>query len=75
MKTDDDIFDSILEERKRESDPKRFFLAYVPMEIVTHYNFDDPKSIKEFRDARLRMDSPIMDMGGCNLHPEYLEKR
>ncbi len=74
LRIDQDIFDTILEERKSRVDSKRFFLEYLPMEIVEHYNFDDPKSLDKFRDARFKMNSPIMRMGGCNLHPDYLEK-
>lgn len=74
LRTNEDIFDTILEERKSKIDSKRFFLEYLPMEIASHYDFDDPKALDEFRDVRLGINNPIMRMGGCNLAPYFLEK-
>ena len=74
LRPDEDIFSTILEERKGKIDSERFFLEYLPIEIASNYNFDDPKSLDEFRDGRLRGNRTIMRMGGCNLHPDYLEK-
>ncbi len=74
LKPNDNIFEIILEERRKEIDSKRFFLKYLPVEVLSDYNFDDPTLLKKFRDASLSVDCPIMRMGGCNLHPEYLEK-
>lgn len=74
LETNEDLFEIILKEREHEIDSKRFFLEFLPAEILSHYDFDNPKSLKEFRNACLNIDSPLMKMGGCNLHSDYLEK-
>lgn len=70
----DDLFEIILKEREKEIDPKRFFLEFIPKDKLGSYNFSDTASLKTFRDDRLCYRNPLMRMGGCNLHPDYLEK-
>lgn len=74
LETNEDIFKTILKEREHGLDSKRFFLEFLPMEAYSLYDFDNPLSLQEFRKVRLTCDKPIMQMGGCNMHPDYLEK-
>lgn len=71
---DENIFDAILDERKEEIDGKRFFLEYIPKEVLENYNFEDLESLKKFRNDCLGIRSPKMKMGGCNLDPDYLDE-
>lgn len=68
------LFDTILEDRKKGIDSKRFFLDYISPEELERYDFSDLESLRAFRRRCLTMDDPLVRMGGCNLHPEYMEK-
>lgn len=70
----ENIFELILNDRKKGLDKNRFFLSYIPREIIEEYDFANPTSLKEFRRICLTLDCPIMQMGGCNLDPDALEK-
>ena len=70
----DNLFDIILDERKKGIDPKRFFLHFVSQRELEAYDFNNPDSLKKFRNDRLTGRVPLMKMGGCNLHPDYLER-
>lgn len=74
LKENEDIFKTILKEREHGLDSKRFFLEFFPMKAYSLYDFDNPDSLQEFRKVRLTRDKPLMQMGGCNMHPDYLEK-
>lgn len=67
-----DIFQTILDIRKEEVDSKRFFLNYIPQEVIDRYDFNDEKSLQKFRNTCFKCDSPLQRMGGCNLQPDYL---
>ena len=64
---DGDIFESILESRKNDLDKDRFFIGFLPNEELLKYDFNNSKSLSDFRDICSSIDSPIMPMGGCNL--------
>lgn len=68
------LFDTILEDRKKGIDSKRFFLDYISPEELEKYDFSDLESLRAFRRKCLTMDDPLVRMGGCNMHPEYVEK-
>lgn len=70
----EDIFERILEERKKESDSKRFFLKFIPTEELDKYDFQDKNSLKEFRRACICYENPLKEMGGCNIREQDLEK-
>lgn len=55
--------------RKDKTDSQRFFLNYLPQEIDNKYNFNNLESLKKFRNDCLKWDSPLQEMGGCNLQP------
>ena len=74
LESNKDIFESILNERKREIDSKRFFLEYIPPENLAEYDFTNPDSLKKFRNTCFSFRSPRIRMGGCNLDPEMLEE-
>ena len=63
-----------MDERKKGIDPKKFFLRLVPQSGLEAYDFSNPDSLKKFRNNRLANRVPLMKMGGCNLHPDYLKK-
>lgn len=67
LRKDGDIFQTILDERKDKIDSQRFFLEYLPQEIANEYNFNDLESLKKFRNDCLKANSPLQEMGGCNL--------
>lgn len=69
LRKDGDIFQTILDERKDKAGPKRFFLEYLPQDIANGYDFNDLKSLKKFRNDCLKWNSPLQEMGGCNLQP------
>ena len=71
----EDIFFRILKEKEQEKDNKRFFLNYVPLDVVSKYDFTNDGSINEFRYVCNGIDSPLMSMGGCNLREEDKDKR
>ena len=71
---DKDIFESILEKRKKGLDSERFFLEYIPASELAKYNFNDPDSLKAFRKIQLSCMDPSKGMGGCNLREDMLEK-
>lgn len=71
---DKSLFDSILASRKGYIDEKRFFLDYISPEELELYDFNDLESLRAFRRKCLTMDDPLIKMGGCNMHPDYLEK-
>jgi len=70
----DDLFEIILKERKKGIDPKRFFLEFIPQSRLEVYDLGNTDSLKIFRNDCLTYHRPLMKMGGCNLHPDYLEK-
>lgn len=73
LREDGDIFQTILDERKNKIDPKRFFLKYLPQDVADKYDFDDLESLKKFRNDCLSS-KIIKDMGGCNLHEDWIKK-
>ena len=74
-KEGEDIFSRILKEReKRFFDKERFFLKYIPKEILKGYNLRDPKSLEKFRQMSLTFKNPIKGMAGCNMRRDCLEK-
>lgn len=68
------IFDTILEDRKGGLDAKRFFLDHISPEELEQYDFSNLESLRAFRRKCLTMDDPLVRMGGCNMHPEYVER-
>ena len=74
LRKDVDIFKTILDERKDRMDSQRFFLEYIPQDIINGYDFNNLESLKKFRNDCLRFDSPLQEMGGCNLVEEELQK-
>ena len=69
------IIEQILDTRKKEVDSKRFYLNYISLEELSKYDFNNEESLKEFReDCTSLFDSPVKDMGGCNLHPDFLDR-
>lgn len=68
------IFNQILEARKKELDKDRFFLNYISAEDLSKYDFNNKESLNEFRDICCTYMKPIKYMGGCNLRPEMQEK-
>lgn len=74
LNQDEDIFEKILEERKNESDSKRFFLNYVSSDDLLRYDFSRQDSLKDFRKICLTCHNPILEMGGCNLKKENLSR-
>ncbi len=68
------LFDTILKSRKGELDAKRFFVDYISPEELALYDFNNVDSLKAFRRKCLTMDDPLVRMGGCNMHPDYLSK-
>ena len=74
LRKDGNVFQTILDERERKTDPKRFFLKYIPQEIVDVYDFNDKESLEQFRNMCLGFNSPLKEMGGCNLREDSLEK-
>ena len=74
LRKDGDVFQTILDERKKEFDSQRFFLQYLPQNFVNEYDFNDLKSLKKFRDDCLSDNIPLRFMGGCNLEKEKLQK-
>ena len=71
---DKDIFQEILNTRKNGFDANRFFLHYVSSEDLANYDFHDSSSLSKFRDLYGTCLSPLQRMGGCNVHPDFLEK-
>ena len=69
----DNIFEQILEVRKREIDPKRFFLSYISEEDISKYDLNNEDSLNEFRDIR-HTSNPTKGMAGCNLMEDSIEK-
>ena len=63
----EEVFGRILKERERMMDTKRFFLNFISKEELMKYDFNDKKSLNEFRELCLTFKSPIRKMGGCNL--------
>lgn len=70
----EDIFVRILKEKENEKDNRRFFLNYIPLDVVSKYDFTNDGSINEFRYVCNGIDSPLMPMGGCNLKEEEKNK-
>lgn len=70
----DNVFEQILATRKNEFDSERFFLKYIPDVELSKYNFDDQKSLNEFRDISFSFMTPIKGMAGCNLRSDMLKK-
>lgn len=74
LKDGEDIFEKILEFRKDDIDPDRFFLEYISSDELAKYDFDNEESLKNLRDDYCRISSPFMRMGGCNLNPDCIER-
>ncbi len=70
----DNIFRQILVTRKNEFDSERFFLRYISDIELSRYNFNNKKSLNEFRDICCTFMNPIKGMAGCNLRPDMLKK-
>ncbi|MBQ4584202.1 MAG: hypothetical protein IJA94_04895 [Bacilli bacterium] len=50
LKDGEDIFEKILEFRKGDIDPERFFLEYISSEELAKYDFDNEGSLRSLRD-------------------------
>lgn len=74
LNPEEDIFKKILEIRKNEIDSKRFFLKYIPNNELNKYNFNDLNSLENFRNDCFKWNSPLKNMGGCNLIDEEIKK-
>lgn len=72
--TGDNVFETILSLREGGYDSKRFFVDYVPQEVVSGYDFNNPDSLKEFRKICHTVKSPLRTIGGCNMLPEKLKE-
>lgn len=72
LRSDGDVFESILESRKNDIDKDRFYIKFLPVIEFEKYNFNDKQSLREFRDICYSIDTPIMPMGGCNLWERYM---
>jgi len=67
-----DIFEEILKQRQNETDKNRFFLNFVPQEIMKRYNLSNPNSVESFRNMCYMIDSPVVLMGGYNMDSNEL---
>ncbi len=74
MCNDEDIFKRILREREYYIDESRFFLRYVPTDILLKYDFNDFDDINKFRDVYSSSFSSFVIIGGCNNREEALSK-
>ena len=71
---DKDIFESILEIRKKGFDSERFFLKYFPASELSRYDFNNPYFLEKFRQIHLSCVNSIKGMGGCNLREDMLQE-
>lgn len=73
LSSDGDIFESILVSRKDNSDKKRFYIKFLPIDEYQKFNFNSEESIDNFRDIRFTVDTPLLGMAGCNLWERYMD--
>lgn len=68
------VFDTILEDRKAGLDAKRFFLNYISPEELEQFDFSNLDSLRAFRRKCLTINDPLVHMGGCNMHPDCVDR-
>lgn len=69
---DSDIFEEIIKRRQNIADKDRFFLKFVPKEIMERYDLSNPDSVENFRNICYTIDSPLILMGGYNMSQKQL---
>lgn len=65
---DEELFERILKEREGGIDPKRFYLEYIPTELYSELDFENPSS------SLCSINEALITMGGCNLEQRDLDR-
>ena len=69
----ENIFDTILEYRRKEIDSERFYLEFISSEELSKYNFKDSESLEQFRSCCTTFKRCLPRIAGCNLRDDISE--